>query len=490
MKKLFSVLLIVAIMTAFAVSAFAADMSLSASDVTAKKGDTITIPVSVVNNPGIGALDAELVYDSSALKLTGAEAGSTFGATVNSSNGTVAFAKLEGVSDDGVLVTYTFEVIGDSNTTVKIEASGIYTPDMAELPDCSVSVTVTVESDKPAHTHTLVKTDEVAATCSAEGTKAYWTCSECGKLFSDAEGKTEIAAPEKIDKIPHTWGEWTVTKAATCTEDGEESRTCSVCGETESNVIEKIPHNWGEWTVTKEATCTEEGSRTRTCSVGGETETEVIATIPHTWGEWTETKAATCTEAGEETRTCSVCGEKETRATAVIPHTLTKTDEVAATCSAEGTKAYWTCSVCGKLFSDAEGKTEITAPEKIAKIDHVPGEWTVKTAATCTEKGVEETTCTVCGETLTREVDALGHKWGEWTITKEATATTAGEEERTCSVCGVKETHETDPTGSQKQSDAKTSPKTGDETVIAPYIVILAVCAMGTAVVITKKVRG
>lgn len=40
----------------------------------------------------------------------------------------------------------------------------------------------------------------------------------------------------------HVWGEWTVTKAATCTETGVETRTCSVCGETETREIEATGH--------------------------------------------------------------------------------------------------------------------------------------------------------------------------------------------------------------------------------------------------------
>ena len=40
----------------------------------------------------------------------------------------------------------------------------------------------------------------------------------------------------------HVWGEWTVTKAATCTETGVETRTCSVCGETETRAIEATGH--------------------------------------------------------------------------------------------------------------------------------------------------------------------------------------------------------------------------------------------------------
>ena len=53
---------------------------------------------------------------------------------------------------------------------------------------------------------------------------------------TERSGKTLEAEPVTVE-VGHHWGDWTVTKEATCTEDGEESRTCSVCGETETRPI-------------------------------------------------------------------------------------------------------------------------------------------------------------------------------------------------------------------------------------------------------------
>ena len=80
--------------------------------------------------------------------------------------------------------------------------------------------------EKLSHTHTLVKTDEIAATCEKDGTEAYWTCSGCGKLFADEAGAQEIEAPVVIPATGHDWGEWTVTKPATEAEEGVETRVC------------------------------------------------------------------------------------------------------------------------------------------------------------------------------------------------------------------------------------------------------------------------
>ena len=195
--------------------------------------------------------------------------------------------------------------------------------------------------------------------------------------------------------IKHVFGEWTVTKAATCTEAGISTRTCTVCGEAkETKDIPALGHKFGEWTETKAATCTETGVSTRTCTVCGEAkETKDIPALGHKFGEWTETKAATCTEPGVSTRTCTVCGEaKETK--------------------------------------------------DIPALGHKFGEWTETKAATCTETGVSTRTCTVCGEAKeTKDIPALGHKFGEWTETKAATCTETGVSTRTCTVCGeAKET--------------------------------------------------
>ena len=194
--------------------------------------------------------------------------------------------------------------------------------------------------------------------------------------------------------IKHVFGEWTVTKAATCTEAGVSTRTCTVCGAEETLTVPALGHKFGEWTETKAATCTEPGVSTRTCTVCGEAkETKDIPALGHEFGEWTETKAATCTEPGVSTRTCTVCGEaKETK--------------------------------------------------DIPALGHKFGEWTETKAATCTEPGVSTRTCTVCGEAKeTKDIPALGHKFGEWTETKAATCTEPGVSTRTCTVCGeAKET--------------------------------------------------
>lgn len=62
------------------------------------------------------------------------------------------------------------------------------------------------------------------------------------------------------------------------------------------------------------------------------------------------------------------------------------------------------------------------------------------TAPTCTEAGFTTYVCS-CGDSYTGdEVSANGHSWGDWVTTQEPTTDYEGIEERSCSVCGETET--------------------------------------------------
>lgn len=149
-----------------------------------------------------------------------------------------------------------------------------------------------------------VRENEKAPTCTATGSyDEVVCCSVCGEELSRKTVTVEAAG--------HQWGAWETTKAPTCTAEGEETRTCTVCGETETRTAEKAAHT--PVTVEgKDATCTEEGlSDGEKCSVCGKTlkEQETVPALGHDFGDWTEDK-----DAGVETRTCSRCGATETRA--------------------------------------------------------------------------------------------------------------------------------------------------------------------------------
>lgn len=128
----------------------------------------------------------------------------------------------------------------------------------------------TEEPPTQTHTHTLVHHAAVAATCTENGTGEYWKCEgtdACNKMFSDANGTTEIAEIPTIIATGHT----EVTDIAiepTCETDGKTASShCSVCNTviTEQTIIPKLNHNWGAWSITTEPTFDVTGKAERIC---------------------------------------------------------------------------------------------------------------------------------------------------------------------------------------------------------------------------------
>ena len=233
---------------------------------------------------------------------------------------------------------------------------------------CKLCGTVRFETIPATGEHTLTKTEAKEATCAEAGNIEYYTCSVCGKLFSDAEGKTEITQEQTIVAAKgHTLTK-TEAKEATCTEAGNiEYYTCSVCGKLFSDAEGK-----------------EEIEQADT----------VVAAKGHALTK-TEAKEATCTEAGNiEYYTCSVCGKlfsdaegkteitQEQTIVAATGHSIKQVPAKAATCTEAGNGAYYKCEHCGKCWSDPEGQNEIAEASMT-----VPA----------TGHDYEDGVCTVCG---------------------------------------------------------------------------------------------
>lgn len=104
---------------------------------------------------------------------------------------------------------------------------------------------------------------------------------------------------------------------------------------------------------------------------------------------------------------------------------------VAPTCETAGQTGDKVCTECGEIV---EVSTEIPA------LGHDYGEWTVKTPATCTEKGERTQTCkNDASHVNTEEIPALGHDFAEeFTVDKEATCEEAGSKSKHCSRCDAK----------------------------------------------------
>ena len=101
------------------------------------------------------------------------------------------------------------------------------------------------------------------------------------------------------------------------------------------------------------------------------------------------------------------------------------------TCIQEG-EGLATCAYCQSSMMGYPPEHTVTIP----KVSHSYGSWQVDTPATCTSKGTEFHTCTVCGYREERYPSALGHNYvysdGS---SKAATCTEAGLHVEACSRC-------------------------------------------------------
>ncbi len=114
----------------------------------------------------------------------------------------------------------------------------------------------------------------VAATCTESGYTAGVYCNDCESYIS---GHQVVAARG------HSYGDWVTTTKPTCTAAGEQTKTCSVCGDTQTQSVAATGHSYGSGKITTSATCTTAGVKTFTCSACGGTKTESIPATGHNY---------------------------------------------------------------------------------------------------------------------------------------------------------------------------------------------------------------
>ena len=320
----------------------------------------------------------------------------------------------------------------------------------------------------PAAGHTLTAVAEVPATCETAGVKAHWKCEVCGKLFSDAGGKTATTLEKlAIPATGHAYGapvwKWTddfkATATFTCGNDASHVKTVNAAVTNE---------------VTTAATCKADGVRTYTAKVTFEgeeytdTKTEVIPATGHAYGEpvwkWNDdfTASATFTCANDTTHVETV--------NAAVTNEVT----TAATCKADGVRTY-TAKVTfeGKEYTD-------TKTEAIPATSH-DTELVGAKDATCTEDGYTgNEVCKVC-QTVVKQgevIPALGHDY----------------KDGKCSRCGAEEPTTPVEPGKPQQPEKPTTPDTpatGDSSNMTALWVVLAVAGLGiialVVLLVTKR---
>lgn len=314
------------------------------------------------------------------------------------------------------------------------------TTDGKEVRECS-KCSKTEERTIPATGHTLKKEEGVAATCTKDGHEGNTVCEVCRKTLK--EGKV-------IPKLGHDWsnengkctrcgeshehsfGEGTIIKELTCTQDEEIDYKCSKCGYIKKEITKATGHEWREWKTTLAKTCTTDGKEERTCSKCSEKEERTLKATGHEWGEWKTILVKTCTTDGKEERTCSKCSEKEERTLKATGHKSETVRAKAPTCKENGYTGDEVCKVCHETLN--KGTT-------IPKTDsHEWGKWTTVRESTCTEKGEQSRKCAVCGEEEIESLPLAKHTWDNGKVTKAPSYTKVGVKTWTCKKCGKTKT--------------------------------------------------
>ena len=167
----------------------------------------------------------------------------------------------------------------------------------------------------------------------------------------------------------HSWDEGTVTKEATCTEEGSIVYACTECGETRTEILPVTDHTRDEGTITKEPTCMEDGELSYICTVCGDAVTEAIPATGHSWNEGEITKEATCTEEGIKTFTCLICSETRTEILPMIDHDYDLIETVPPTMTEQGYDIR-RCKNCGEEIHD--NYTKVLAGDLTVTLDGVP----------------------------------------------------------------------------------------------------------------------
>lgn len=151
---------------------------------------------------------------------------------------------------------------------------------------------------------------------------------------------------------------------------------------------EEHVHSFSEWSTTRLPTCTVEGRQARSCSLCGEWEYMPIAALGHT--EVADAAvAATCLNDGKTAGShCGVCNSTLTPQTiiAATGHTAVTDAAVSPTCTANGKTEGSHCGACGATLVE---QTVVNA------LGHQYDGGTVLTAATCVTQGTKRYTCTV-----------------------------------------------------------------------------------------------
>lgn len=196
------------------------------------------------------------------------------------------------------------------------------------------------------------------------------TVTDSGIVKGIENGKAVISAQtmdgsKKVAKCTvtvtgHNFGEWTVSVAPTCQDEGVETRVCKSCKKIQERTLDTVDHNWQKfYTVDEEPTCTDIGVAYIYCDDCDETcDTYYIPATEHCFGASEIIDYADCETDGLVVRMCKYCDETEEIVIPALGHCWTdeKVVDLEPTNDSYGQKSYH----C--LYCDATSGEEIIPP--------------------------------------------------------------------------------------------------------------------------------
>ena len=112
----------------------------------------------------------------------------------------------------------------------------------------------------------------------------------------------------------HNW-QWN-TNSATYTQEGEHTKSCTICGLVEeSETVPALGHKWGSGVIEVKPSCTTEGKIVYKCERCSTTRTETLPVVAHEYEKVTE--KASFGKEGSISEKCKTCGEEKEKT--VIP---------------------------------------------------------------------------------------------------------------------------------------------------------------------------
>lgn len=168
----------------------------------AMPGDTVSLTVSISDNPGICGMRLFVSYDASVMKLESATFSSLFGGGAAAVNTAINPFRLlwnlgtKNFADNGTLATLNFKILQSAPDGVYDITTTYYQADVFNLADQDVSLNIT-SGKITVGTGTTAATTDAAGTTSAQGTTAAdATTATTTKTSSTTSANTATTTPE------------------------------------------------------------------------------------------------------------------------------------------------------------------------------------------------------------------------------------------------------------------------------------------------------